>query len=232
MAPSRGRPGSPVRGRRRVGLPAALRDRWTQTYRKTHYAELPWFSPRPYPWVVEAVQNGWWIRGSRILDLGCGAGTNSLFLARSGFRVTGIDLAEGAITAARERAQHAGLDIDFRVGDVLQLPFAEGFFGGAIDIGCFHTLPPSLRRAYAKEVGRVLHPRRSFALSWIAREHRGQPGPRHRPSVEEVAAALEEEFLFLRTEYRPSATGRQVRGAPPVYCARLGRRSFPRPPPQ
>ncbi|HEY6237943.1 MAG TPA: methyltransferase domain-containing protein [Thermoplasmata archaeon] len=213
----------------RPALSIAARREWTDRYASTPYRDLPWFSPHPYPWVAEAVKRGVWRAGTRVLDVGCGAGTNALFLARRGFRVAGIDVAEGAIAAAQARARSAGLDVDFRVGDALRLPFPDAHFGGAIDIGCFHTLPPRLRRAYSRELARVLHPRRSFALSWVAREFRSERGPPHRLSLQEVTDALEEEFLFLQTEYRASSTGRPVRGAPSVYCAVLGRRSFPRP---
>ncbi len=214
---------------RRSGLPPEEKASWSRTYRETDYHELPWFSKEPYPWVTQAVKQKWWIRGSRILDIGCGAGTNSLFLARSGFKVTGVDIAEGAIQAAKARAEKAGLAVDFRVADALDLPFPDGQFGGAIDIGCFHTLPIALRRQYAQEVARVVRPRRAFVLSWVAREHTTDFGPPHRPSLEEAAGALEEEFLFRRVEFHPSHSGRQFRGALPVYFALLGRRSFPRP---
>lgn len=214
---------------RHRGISPEIRQQWNETYSRTPYHRLPWFSPTPYPWVVDVARAGWWRRGARILDLGCGAGTNSLFLAKLGFRVTGVDLAERAIEAARERAARAKLKVDFQVADVLDLPFREAEFGGAIDIGCFHTLPFDKRARYASELSRVLHPRRFLAISWVAREFKGEQGPPHRPSMEEVATALEEEFLFYRTEYRPSASGRQIRGAPAVYCALLGRRSFPRP---
>ncbi len=199
-------------------------------YENRPYRKLPWFSPGPYPWVEKAVTESWWIPGARILDIGCGAGSNSLFLARSGFHVTGLDIAPAAIAAARERARRADLDIDFRVGDALRLPFPDGHFGGAVDIGCFHTLPIALRARYSDEVARVVHARRTFALSWVAREAKGEIGPPHRPSVAEVADALEDNFLFLECQYRPSAFGRRIKGGLPVYGARLGRRSFPRPP--
>ena len=116
------------------------------------------------------------------------------------------------------------------MGDVLQLPFPDQHFGGAIDVGCFHTLPRELRAAYAKELARMIHPRRTFVLSWVAREHGGERGPPHRPSLEEVTSALEDEFLFLHTEFRPGASGRRVVGEPSVYCARLGRARFRGPP--
>ena len=211
-------------------LPVELRKDWANRYEENSYRDLPWFSPKPAPFIEKTVRSGVWRRGARILDIGCGAGSNSLFLARAGFRVSGVDVAEGAIAAAGARADRAGLRIDFRVADVLNLPYPDGFFGGALDIGCFHTLPIKLRTAYAKEVSRVLHPRRVLALSWVARESRSERGPPHRPSVEEVASALEDDFLFVREEYLPSSTGRQVKGAMPVYCTHLGRRSFPRPP--
>ena len=121
--------------KRRPHLSEEERAGWRSTYAKTAYQDLPWFSPKPYPWVELAVKEQWWRPGTRLLDLGCGAGTNSLFLARSGFVVSGMDIADGAIAAARERAVKAGLEVDFRVGDVLELPYPNGYFGGAVYIG-------------------------------------------------------------------------------------------------
>jgi len=211
-------------------LPSDLRARWTGTYASTPYQELPWFSYRPAASVVGAVSAAWWSRGARILDVGCGAGTNALFLAREGFHVTGVDVAEGAIQAAQSRARRARLKVGFCVADALRIPVPDGHFDGAIDIGCFHTLPLELRAAYATELARVVQPGSTFLLSWVAREHQDERGPPHRPSLEEVAQALEERFLFLRTEFRPGAPGRKARGGPAVYWARLLRRSVARPP--
>ena len=80
-------------GKLRPGIPPSEAAAWQRTYEKSSYRDLPWFSPRPYGWVRENVVAGVFRPRSRILDLGCGAGTNSLFLARSRFRVSGIDLA-------------------------------------------------------------------------------------------------------------------------------------------
>ncbi|HTP53995.1 MAG TPA: class I SAM-dependent methyltransferase [Thermoplasmata archaeon] len=209
------------------GIPPSEAESWGRTYEKTPYRELPWFSARPYPWVKENVVAGAFRRGSRVLDLGCGAGTNSLFLARSGLRVTGIDLAPGAVDAARARAGKGKVRAEFRVGDVLRLPFTDRAFGGAIDVGCFHTLPVRLRQEYAREVARVLRPEAKLLLSWVAREHQSPMGPPHRPSLEEVTAALEREFLFLRTEFRIG-----WRDHLPAYHSVLERRSAPQPPPR
>jgi SAM-dependent methyltransferase len=210
-----------------AALPKDMRDAWAKTYQETPYRELPWFSPRPYPWVRQAVNAGWFRRGSRVLDVGCGAGTNAMFLSESGFRAAGIDVAPKAIEAARRRAERLGLTADFQVADALRLPFAKGYFGGLIDVGCFHTLPTRLRGAYSRELARVLRPGGRYALSWVAREHAEMLGPPHRPSVEETAAAFEHDFQFLRTEYHNGS-----RWAIPAYSALLERRSTPQPKPR
>jgi SAM-dependent methyltransferase len=202
-----------------------LRKRWGRTYEEASYRELPWFSSKPYPWLKTTVESHGFAPGSRVLDIGCGAGTNALFLASSGFRASGIDLAPGAIRAAEKRARSAGLEADFRVGDALRLPFRRATFGGLVDIGCFHTLPVRLRRQYADEVSRVLRPGGRFALAWVAREFSGAFGPPHRLSVEEATDALEKRFVFLKVEFSPGGRDRL-----PSYGALLERRSHPQPP--
>ncbi|HUI38118.1 MAG TPA: class I SAM-dependent methyltransferase, partial [Thermoplasmata archaeon] len=200
------------------------RESWRRTYSENSYRSLPWFSPRASAWVRRGVEAGWIRPGSRVLDLGCGAGTNAIYLARSGFRTCGIDLAPGAIDAGRARARRAGLSIEFRVGDALQLPYERGTFGGLTDIGCFHTLPRALRPAYARELSRVLRPGGRYLLSWVAREHTEERGPPHRPSVEEVAGAFEREFQFRQVEFLPETPSSIM-----AYGAVLERRRQPQP---
>lgn len=212
---------------RRPGLPKSQQVRWEQTYATTPYRKLPWFSPQPYPWVREAVESGSLRPGTRVLDVGCGAGTNSLYLARAGFHAAGVDLAPGAIAAARARARRIGIAADFRVGDALHLPFRRGRFGGLVDVGCFHTIPIDLRRAYSKELARVTRPGGKYVLAWVGRESAQRFGPPHRPSLEEATAAFEPEFIFIQTRFsRP-------RGGPfSEYRALLERRAGPRPAPR
>ena len=62
--------------------------------------------------------------GTRLLDVGCGGGGASLLVAARGAQVTGLDAAEGLIAFARERAPNS----EFRVGDMVDLPFADGAF--------------------------------------------------------------------------------------------------------
>jgi SAM-dependent methyltransferase len=202
-------------------------------YSSRHYTELPWYSRRPSPWLVRAVQEHWIRPPGPVVDLGCGAGSSSLWLASEGFRVSGIDLAPSAIGAAQQRARRAKAKVDLRAGSVTEMPFKSASFAAALDMGCFHCLPRKARGAYREEVARVLRPGGSLLLTWIAREETGEYGPPHRPSLEEVAEALEPSFLFLLTEHAGA-------GSPGAwaamdhrlarYSARLVRRRSPQPP--
>jgi SAM-dependent methyltransferase len=198
------------------------------TYERTPYDQLPWFESGPSIGVQRAVDEGFLSPGGDVLDIGCGAGSNVLFLAGRGFRAHGIDLSPGAVAAAHSRAALAHLTVDVQEGDALALPFPDASLDALIDNGCFHTLPLSRREHYAKEVHRVLRANGSFVLSWVAREHAGPKGPPHRPSLAEVTALLESRFLFVRTGFHPS----DENGEPPVYFAFLTRRSAPYPPPR
>ncbi len=211
----------------RQGSSARHRARWKATYEQTPYRELPWFDPEPSPQVARAVAERFLPPGARVLDVGCGAGSNVLYLCRTGLHGFGVDISPGAIQAAQARARDEGLTADFRVGDVLALDFPDGAFEGVLDNGCFHTLPVRSRVTYAKEVRRVLRPDGRFVLSWVAREHTGPRGPPHRPSLEEVVRTFEASFLFVRTGFHPPGTER----GPAVYDAWLTRRTSAQPPP-
>jgi SAM-dependent methyltransferase len=139
-------------------------------------------------------------------------------------KVTGVDVAPGAIESVRGRARRAGLTIALETSDILRMPFTDRAFDGAVDIGCFHTLPLRLRGGYGREVARVLRPGGRLGLIWAAREYTGAWGPPHRPSLEEVARALEEEFVIARTEFRPAGNWGFA-----SYAAVLERRDRPQP---
>jgi cyclopropane fatty-acyl-phospholipid synthase-like methyltransferase len=81
----------------------------------------------------------------RALDLGCGTGTNAITLARHKWQVSAIDFSVKAIACARRKASAAGLDVDFRRGDVSDLSGLTGPFDYALDIGCLFTLSPQAR---------------------------------------------------------------------------------------
>jgi 2-polyprenyl-3-methyl-5-hydroxy-6-metoxy-1,4-benzoquinol methylase len=70
--------------------------------------------------LVRLVESGS-IWPGRAIDLGCGTGANAIFLAQHGFEVTGVDSAQAAIEKARQRANGAGVQINFAVDDLTNL---------------------------------------------------------------------------------------------------------------
>jgi SAM-dependent methyltransferase len=66
-------------------------------------------------------------RGARILDLACGHGRHTIRLAKLGYRVTGVDLSATSLELARARAAEAGVDVDFRQGDMREIDFDAEF---------------------------------------------------------------------------------------------------------
>jgi ubiquinone/menaquinone biosynthesis C-methylase UbiE len=67
-------------------------------------------------------------RGQRVLEVGCGAGTDLVRFAQGGALVTGVDLSSSAIALARQNFAQHGLDADLREADGEQLPFEDNTF--------------------------------------------------------------------------------------------------------
>ncbi len=102
--------------------------------------------------------------GARVLDVGCGAGAEAIFLARCGFRAIGVDASARALAIARARAAEAGVEASFALADAAGLPLADRSIGFAADRGCFHVVGRARRAAYARELSRVLRPRAALLL--------------------------------------------------------------------
>jgi len=97
--------------------------------------------------------------GERVLDLGCGAGTDSLVAAQmvgqSG-RVTGIDMTPEMLAKARASAAEMGANVEFVEGEVERLPFADESFDVVISNGVIDLVPD--KDAVFGEISRVLAP--------------------------------------------------------------------------
>jgi len=101
--------------------------------------------------------------GSRLLDVGTGAGQLALIAARAGARVTGSDIAVNWLEQARTRAAAEGLDIAFEEGDAESLPYADGQFDVVTSlIGAMFAPRPEL---VAAELTRVCRPGGTIAMA-------------------------------------------------------------------
>jgi len=146
---------------------------WNDSYRD---GNVPWDTGRPSS-ELERVVTQHAIHPCRALEIGCGTGTNCVWLAQQGFEVTGVDVAPLAIEMAKERAQAAGLQAQFLTADVLALPALNGPFGFFFDRGCYHAVRRSAADKYAPAVARHLAAgARGLILAGNAREPH-EPGP-------------------------------------------------------
>src|SRR6266403_1981292 len=101
--------------------------------------------------------------GSRVLDVACGTGNLAVLAARRGCVVSGIDIAGNLIDQARARAAAAGLQIDFKQGDVEALPFADCQFD--LVVSTFGVMFAPRPNVAAAELLRVTRPGGQVALA-------------------------------------------------------------------
>ncbi len=148
-------------------LSPSIRSRLRFTWRYLR-GDAPWdrgiVPPEITAWVAAHAAAG--NPPGRALDLGCGTGTSSLFLAAHGWDVMGIDFAPNAIRTARRKAARAELAgrATFRVGDVARLDDVQPPFGLAVDVGCLHVLGPDQRLGYAAHLKRLTRPGAAYLL--------------------------------------------------------------------
>jgi SAM-dependent methyltransferase len=141
----------------------------------------PWDSGVSPPELVSVVEGPRSLAPEKALDLGCGTGTNCIYMAQHGWEVTGVDFVPRAVAQARRKADAAGAVASFVVGDVTRL--AELGLGTGynllLDLGCFHSIPEGRRDDYVRGVTVVAKPEATLLMFCIVR--RGDPrrlGPR------------------------------------------------------
>jgi SAM-dependent methyltransferase len=105
------------------------------------------------PWMKEAIGFDRY-RGKRLLEIGCGTGTDLLQFARGGARVTGVDLTPRSIEIIRQRFEVYNLPGDFALEDAEGLSFADESFDVVYSFGVLHHTPDTARAI--REVHRVL----------------------------------------------------------------------------
>jgi len=165
-------------------------------------ADTPWEEDVPSEAMISLLNR--YVRpGSKVLDVGCGLGTNAIWMAAQGYEVEAVDISETAIAQATARATRAGVATKFRAMDFLQPAAWSSPFQCVIDRGCLHSIRmPATRNAFAKRVSESL----SNGGLWINisgstdnpdspedRERFGYP----RLSIADIAAATERLFEII-----------------------------------
>ena len=134
-------------------------------------AEL-WETADPNDALVSIVEEFGHSLGSKWIDLGCGEGRDSVYLARLGYEVTGVDVSRAALRKARTRARREGLTCAFFERDVVHLRgVPPETFDVAINMGCLHMLnDPEHRFRHLRRVREILKPQGYFVVAHCAKE--------------------------------------------------------------
>lgn len=160
----------------------------------------------------------------RALDVGCGIGTQAVYLAERGWRVTGVDAVQRALARARRRAEEKGVEVRWMAGDVASLSTLglDSGFDLVHDRGCFHDLPGAAREDYVRGVGELAAPGATLLLLAFARRERGI-GPSG-ASEEEIQRRFgpDWELVSVQSDSSPAPPG-PMRRVPRIWY-RLRRR--------
>lgn len=147
-------------------LKEAVRSYWDQQPCGTQFTALPWgtadffaeverfrYSVQPFMHRLIGFER---YAGKRVLEIGCGLGTDLLQFARHGAQVTGIDLSPKSVSLTQQRFALEGRSGTFLVADAEALPFPEASFDVVYSFGVLHHTP-DIEKAIA-EIFRVLAP--------------------------------------------------------------------------
>ncbi len=153
------------------------------TYRRAKdEARIDWHREEPPLLLKEAVEAG--EKHGRALDIGCGTGVNSVFMAQLGFSVTAVDFIPEALPFGIRRAEKAGVKVDFVAADITKYETADKF-DLILDAGCFHGFNERYRILYRDKLLGWLSEEGQYVLIHFSRAHAlGIVGPRGRKRKE------------------------------------------------
>ncbi|MGN6372303.1 MAG: class I SAM-dependent methyltransferase [Solirubrobacteraceae bacterium] len=135
----------------------------------------PWDQDHVPAELSSLVQGARALAPGRALDVGCGTGTQAVYLAKRGWTVTAVDAIDRALARARRRAQEKDVQVNWITGDVASLStlgIGNGF-NLIFDRGCFHDLSPVARNGYAQGVSELAAPGATLLLMAFAHRDRG-----------------------------------------------------------
>jgi SAM-dependent methyltransferase len=165
-----------------------------QTYQWAQdWSQLPWAHDEPTLFLAELCKQR---RPGTALDIGCGAGTDSVYLAQQGWDVTALDFVPKALEFTQARAKAAGVDVTPVEADITTWDAPQAF-DLVLDHGLLHNMDPVRFPAYRERLMKVVAPHGDFVLlHWhplYPGQKSGEVGPTRR-SREEIKAFFAPEF--------------------------------------
>ena len=132
---------------------------WDEAWRRVTkpHKELP-----KLPYIHELTRKLKKYKVKKVLDLGCGSGWLTIFISKYGFEVTGIDVAKPAVELGKIWAQEDNANVNFLVGDIVNLPFTEGSFDAIVCNSVLEHFRSDQAKTLFEKVHKVLAPQGFF----------------------------------------------------------------------
>jgi len=169
-----------------------------ETYNERYKTGVtPWELERPDSNLIDVVKKEN-ITPCKALDIGCGTGSNAIWLAQNGFDVTGGDFSPLAIEKAKKKSRKEKVEVQFSVQDFLEPNVGSSDFEFIFDRGCFHSFDTQNdRNTFAKNVNFHLK-KKGLWLSFIgnADDEPRNEGPPTRSALN-IIKAVEPYFEIL-----------------------------------
>lgn len=106
---------------------------------------------------------------NKFLDIGCGLGRHSIYMAEKGFNITALDLSEYGVDHLKKWADEKGLNINTVVSDMLKLPFDDNSFDCIMAYNVIYHTDGEGFKNIMKEIRRVLKPGGELFLTLISK---------------------------------------------------------------
>lgn len=164
---------------------------WQKRYET---GDTPWDTGQPDAELIRILDEGWF-SPCRCVEIGCGTGTNAVYLAQRGFEVTALDISPLAIAKAQARARAAGVSVRFLVADVFAPPDLGAPFPFVFDRGVYHSVRELGIEKFLVGLRRLTAPG-SWYLALMGNADDPNPldkGP-PRVSARQITAELEPDF--------------------------------------
>jgi len=128
---------------------------WWDKFYSNKEKPVPFFENIPDENLISYFDRGL-LKQGKALDVGCGKGRNSFYLAQKGFEVYGVDFSKTSIEMGKQIAKEQSLKVNFLCQSIFDFKGKPESFDFIYDSGCLHHMKPHRRNQYIKTILKYL----------------------------------------------------------------------------
>ncbi|HNR28988.1 MAG TPA: class I SAM-dependent methyltransferase [Candidatus Dojkabacteria bacterium] len=145
-----------------------------------------WEGQEPTSLATELIDQGIVKEGTHVLDLGCGFGRNSNWLASKGAVVDAININGEELNEAKKRATELNVNVNYVKADAGKLPFPDSSFDVILDAGCTHMCDRETQEKSVLEATRLLKTGGYLQYFGFSKEHPGYQRNPNSPQFRDI----------------------------------------------